>query len=129
MILPVMLVLLVVAVAGFYAYLRKQGDRRLIWRAALRIGVGFGIARAALASAGWYTVEHTAGPLQVPGYALSMAAFPEAALLDTPRTAAATAGFYLLLSLLLVTSTTVVAAAIAALALANRTGDAERVRS
>ena len=54
------------------------------WRTTIRIGVGVGIAGAGLASLGWYVVERTGGPLQIPAHVLSMMALPEAAAAERP---------------------------------------------
>ena len=51
------------------------------WRSSVMIGCCMGIVRGVLASFGWYTVEHTSGPLQIPEFALAMLAWPEAPVL------------------------------------------------
>jgi len=61
-----------------YRYFRAKSDSRALWRSSVMIGSTVGIARAVLACFGWYGVEHTGGPLQIPAYALSMLALPEA---------------------------------------------------
>ena len=71
--------------ALLYSYLRGRSNRRALWRSALTIGAVAGVARAGLASFGWYTVEHTGGPLQIPGYVLTMLALPEAAFVPRGR--------------------------------------------
>ena len=76
-------------------------------RTAVYTGCILGILRAILASVGWYAVEHTGGPLQVPAFALAMLAWPEAMVFAERHTTPAPQGFYLRLSLLLVTSTAV----------------------
>jgi hypothetical protein len=63
------------------------------------------VTRAALASLGWYVVEHTGGPLQSPAFALAMLAWPEAAMLTTSRVTPAPGLFYVFLSLLLISTT------------------------
>ena len=120
MILPVLLVAIAVVAAALYVYLRKRPTRRERWRIALAIGVGVGLLRAVLASTGWYVVEHTGGPLQVPAFALAMLAWPEAALMSGRRVAPVTPGFYLALSVLLVTSTVVFVSLVALVAGARR---------
>lgn len=105
MILPSLVVAVAVVVAVLYRRLRKQPDQRSLWRAALRIGFLVGVTRAALASWGWYMVEHTGGPLQIPAFALAMMAWPEAAIISQRRVAPVPPGFYILLSLVLVTGT------------------------
>jgi hypothetical protein len=116
MLLPTLPLVFLAAVAALYFHLRRQPTRVRIWRRALAIGLGVGAARAAIASAGWYMVEHTGGPLQVPAFALAMLAWPEAAMLDGRRVTAAPPEFYAVLSVVLVASTTAVAVAAAAVA-------------
>ena len=106
MILLILLVLVPAAIAVLFLHLGRAPNSRSLWRRILSIGLGLGIARASLASWGWYTVEHTGGPLQTPAFALAMLAWPEAIALDYyPRLALAPPGFYLLLSVVLVLST------------------------
>ena len=66
-------------------YLATKRGRRALWRSAIAIGVTAGLLRGGLASVGWYAVEHTGGPFQVPAYALAMLALPEAALFGRHR--------------------------------------------
>ena len=113
MILLTLPVVFAAAVALLYVSLRHQRDRRSRWRRTLQIGLGVGAARAVLASAGWYLVEHSGGPIQVPAFALAMLAWPEAALLDGRRLAAAPPAFYVSLSIVLVASTVLLVAAVA----------------
>jgi hypothetical protein len=110
------LLVVVGAVALLYRYLRRQPHRQSFWRRALVIGVGIGAVRATLASFGWYSLEHTGGPLQIPAYALALLALPEAAVWAGRRTTPHPPEFLLWLSLLLIVSTTsfVVLVAIAA---------------
>lgn len=105
MILLTVPVVFAVAIAALYLHLRKQHDRRSLWRRTLLIGFGVGAARAVLASLGWYVVEHTGGPLQIPAFALAMVAWPEAAIFTGRRFTPAPLEFYVSLSLVLVTST------------------------
>ena len=76
----IVIVLLVVAAltVTLYRYLRAKHDSRSLWRSSVAIGSSVGIARAVLACVGWYGVEHTGGPLQIPAFALAMLAWPEA---------------------------------------------------
>jgi hypothetical protein len=113
MMLPTLLLVVAAALAVVYGHLRRQPDRRRLWLAAFRLGLGAGVARAVLASVGWYVVEHDGGPMQVPAFALAMAAWPEAALLPGPRVGTTPPGFYARLALLLVASTTVLVGAVA----------------
>ena len=80
-----MLVLLVVvawsaAMLALYKYLSRMRSAGTLWRRTVAIGVSVGLVRGGLASIGWYGVEHTGGPLQVPAYLVAMLAWPEAAL-------------------------------------------------
>jgi len=107
MILLAALAAIAVAMAVLYSQLGKQPDRRSLWRATVRLGLRVGIARAGLASLGWYVVERTGGPFQIPAYLLSMMALPEAAILGAPRTTLAPPIFFVSLSLLLIAGTMV----------------------
>jgi len=111
MILLTIVVLAAAALVSLSCYLRQQSGRRLR-RLILMIGLSLGLARAALASLGWYVVEHTGGPLQVPAFALAMLAWPEAAVFADRRVSPAPPNFYLGLSLLLVTSTLAIVAVV-----------------
>jgi hypothetical protein len=114
MILLTILVVFAAAIAGVYWHLGKQPDRRSLLRRTLQIGLVVGLARAALASWGWYTVEHTGGPLQIPAFALAMLAWPEAAIfLAERRTTPVPPEFYVRLSVLLVAGTLVLVGAVA----------------
>jgi len=105
-ILSTFIVLAAIALAAFYAHLRRESDHGTLWRSTLRIGLAVGVIRAALASVGWYVVEHTGGPLQIPAFALAMMAWPEAAFfLRERRTTPVPPEFYARLSLLLVATT------------------------
>ena len=107
------LIALILLTGAMYARMRRQPDRRSMWRMAIYIGIGTGALRAALSSLGWYVVEHDGGPLQVPAFALAMMAWPEAAVLAQRRTTPAPPYFYLQLSLLLMATTLGFAAAVA----------------
>jgi hypothetical protein len=100
--LPVALAVIFVLL---YRHLEKQPDGRSLRRRTLQLGLGIGAGRAVLASLGWYGVEHTGGPLQIPAFALAMLAWPEAALVSTRRFTASPPEFYVSLSLLLLVST------------------------
>jgi len=78
MLLPVMVLAFAAVTVVLYRYLRAKRDARALWRSTVTLGVSVGVARAALACAGWYGVEHTGGPLQIPAYFLAMLALPEA---------------------------------------------------
>ena len=85
-----MLVLIVVLlwtamVFALFRYLATKRGARALWRWSIAIGLMAGLLRGGLASVGWYVVEHTGGPLQVPAFALAMLAWPEAALFGRHR--------------------------------------------
>ncbi|HVH57317.1 MAG TPA: hypothetical protein VM791_13745 [Vicinamibacterales bacterium] len=111
--------LLAVATGMLYSFFRRREERRF-WQTALLIGISIGVVRALLASLGWYTVEHTGGPRQVPGFVLAMSALPEAALLPHSRVSAAPPVFYVQMSALLIGSSAVVVALVAAVARMGR---------
>jgi hypothetical protein len=122
MIASIALVVVTLVIAALYWLMRGQPNRRSLWRTALIVGVGTGVLRAALSAFGWYVVEHTGGPLQIPGFAMAMMAWPEAALLAERRLSPAPLSFYFQLSLLLVTSTVTFVALIAFIAGRRRFG-------
>ena len=99
------LIVVAAAAALLFLYLARQPNRQSLWRRAIAIGIGLGVVRALLASFGWYVVERTGGPFQVPAFALAMLAFPEAALTAARRTTPQPPEFFLWLSLLVVVST------------------------
>ncbi len=102
--------------------MRKQPDRRSLWRTALYVGVGTGVARAALASLGWYMIERTSGPLQIPAFAMAMMAWPEGAMLDERRLTPVPPAFYIQLSVLLIATTLAVSCLVAVIAAKSRFG-------
>ena len=65
-----------------------------------------------MACVGWYCVEHTGGPLQIPGFMLAMFAWPEAIILDARRLGPVPVRFYAILAGLLILSTVVVVSGI-----------------
>src|SRR5687767_3103026 len=113
MILPALVLLFAAVITVFYLRLRKGKSARDRWRTAVSIGLGVGAARALFASLGWYVVEHTGGPLQVPAFALAMLAWPEAAILSRRRVTPVPGEFYVALSFLLVASTVIFAGLVA----------------
>jgi hypothetical protein len=119
-ILPTIAVLFAAAVAALYFFLATRRDRRSLFRTAVYLGLTLGLIRAAGASFGWYIVEHTGGPAQVPGFALAMLAWPEAALFRGRRLTPAPLEFHVRLWLLLIASTTIVVALIAGVAARRR---------
>jgi hypothetical protein len=82
--------------------------------------VGTGVARAALASLGWYMIERTGGPLQIPAFALAMMAWPEGVMLDERRLTPVPPAFYVQLSVLLIASTLAVSCLVAVIAAKSR---------
>ena len=122
MIALTLLILLTVVVAALYSIMRRQPDRRSLWRTALYVGIGTGVARAGLASLGWYLVERSGGPLQIPAFALVMMAWPEGAILAERRFTPAPPAFYLQLSLLLMATTLALVILVAVIAGRRRFG-------
>jgi hypothetical protein len=105
MILPSIVVIVIAAIWAISVYFGKRSTTRAFWRSALLIGLAIGVARAILASIGWYTVERTGGPLQIPAYLLGMLAWPEIAMLPGQRrTTPAPLAFFVGLSSLLIGS-------------------------
>ena len=119
MVLPTIVVALAALVGGVYWFFSTRREPTVL-RTALYIGCLLGAVRGGLATIGWYVVEHTGGPLQVPGFALAMLAWPEAILISERRTTPTPPGFYAQLALLLFTSTVVLISAIAIIAKRRR---------
>ena len=111
-------ILLVVAAATFILVrqFRARAEGRHLWRFAVMLGLTIGLVRATLACLGWYVVEHTGGPAQVPAYALAMLSWPEAALLPRRAPGPTSASTYASLFLLLIAGSTACVAVIAAIA-------------
>jgi hypothetical protein len=89
-----------------YRHFRAKRDSRTLWRSSVVIGLSVGIARAVLGCVGWYGVEHTGGPLQIPAYALALLALPEAIVFGrhqgpAPAHVYISLGFFLIASSLL----------------------------
>jgi hypothetical protein len=112
MIVAAAAIVLALAVTGMSWLMRRQPERRALWQTALVIGVGTGVARAALASAGWFLVERDGGAVSSVAIALVMMAWPEGAALAR-GTGTVPPSFYLQLSLLVVTSTLALACLVA----------------
>jgi hypothetical protein len=104
MLILVVLLALAVLTVVLYRYLRAKRESRALWRSSVAIGASVGIARAVLACFGWYGVEHTGGPLQIPAYALAMLALPEAIVFGRHRGPLPLNG-YISLGFLLIVST------------------------
>ncbi|HSA57800.1 MAG TPA: hypothetical protein VLE53_18945 [Gemmatimonadaceae bacterium] len=117
MLLLILPALVVAALIALYVRLKRQSSERALWHAAIRIGLGLGVLRALLATTGWYIVEHSGGPLQIPAYALAMLAWPEGAMLAERRTAPAPVSFHVALAALIILTT---AAAVITVALLTR---------
>lgn len=128
MVFPTVLIVLAAAIVGLSWYLGTKRDRRSLFRAAVYIGCTLGVVRAGLASFGWYVVEHTGGPLQVPAFALAMLAWPEAAIFTERRTTPAPPEFYLRLSLLLFVSTVMLIGMVAAVAASRHDSSRRQAR-
>src|SRR5258708_19110083 len=102
-----------------YRYLRAKREAGALWRSSLTIGSSVGIARAVLACVGWYGVEHTGGPLQIPAFALAMLAWPEAIVFGRHR-GPVPLSFYPLLALLLVATSMLMVSGVALAVQASR---------
>jgi hypothetical protein len=72
-------------VFALFRYLAMKRGGRALWRSSIAIGLTTGLLRGGFASVGWYAVEHTGGPFQVPAFVLAMLAWPEAALFGRHR--------------------------------------------
>ena len=109
---------LVIAAATFILVrqLRAWAKDRHLWLFAVMLGLAIGLVRATLACVGWYVVEHSGGPAQVPAFALAMLSWPEAALLPRRAPGPTSASTHASLFLLLVVGSTACVAVIAALA-------------
>src|SRR5262249_50739974 len=112
LLIPIIVLLWPVAIFALYRYFLRKGDARALWRSAVIIGSSVGICRAVLACVGWYGVEHTSGPLQIPAFALAMLAWPEGALLGRHR-GMTPVGFYPALALLLFVTSFLLVTAVA----------------
>jgi hypothetical protein len=95
-----------------YRHFRAKRDSRALWRSSVVMGCSVGIARAVLACLGWYGVEHTGGPLQIPAYALAILALPEAIVFGRHR-GPLSLNVYISLGLLLIVSTLLLVCAVA----------------
>jgi hypothetical protein len=125
MVLPTFVVAVVAAVVVLYRHLARRRDENALWPSALAIGIVVGLTRGLLASIGWYVVEHTGGPLQIPAYLLAMFALPEASVFRGRRGPASTEFLLLLGGVLLVSSVV----AVSAVALVVRVTHGARRRS
>lgn len=96
-----------------YRYLVARHSKHSLWQSTLAIGTLAGVSRAILACAGWYYVERISGPLQIPAFALSMLAWPEGMVLETPRVALAPLSFYPKLACVLILSTVLAVSGVA----------------
>ena len=120
MVLPTLLLVFGALAFVLFRWFRARPTAPSIWRAAILLGLGIGLTRAALASFGWYVVEHTGGPAQVPAFLLVMLAWPEAVLLPRVPPSGTPAGTYVSLFVLLVVSSLVLVTVIAAVARIGR---------
>ena len=111
MVLLGIVLLFIAAIALLYGYLDTKRDSRALWRSSLTLGSLIGVCRAVLACVGWYGVEHTGGPLQIPAFLLAMLAWPEAFVFGR-RQGAVSANVYAALALLLIVSSVLAVGAI-----------------
>ena len=112
MVAPALLLLVVLWIAVLYRIFARSPSARVRWRSAIALGLTIGLVRGMLASVGWYVVERTGGPLQIPAYALAMLAWPEAALFGRHR-GPAPPWFFVALGVLLVATSVVMVSAVA----------------
>ena len=124
MLIPIFFLSFGAIVVLLYLHFRKKPSAKALWRSSIAIGSAVGVIRGVLACDGWYGVEHTGGPLQVPAFALTMLALPEVyfatgTILERHRTITPLS-FYPRLALLLFVTTVVFVSAVALLAWATR---------
>src|SRR5438105_8870624 len=112
MLTAVVVLLFVAATVGLYRHFVATRCARALWRSSVAIGLSVGIARAVLACVGWYGVEHTGGPLQIPAFALAMLAWPEAVVFGRHQ-GPVPWHFYVSLGLLLIASSLVLVGGVA----------------
>jgi hypothetical protein len=112
MLIPVLLLVFAALTVALYRYLRAKRDSRALWRSSVAIGSSVGIARAVLACLGWYGVEHSGGPLQIPAYALAMLAWPEAIVFGRHQ-GQVPLNFYISLGFLLIASSLLLVSGVA----------------
>ena len=124
MLIPIVVLLLPVAVFALYRNFVQKDDARALWRSAAIIGSSVGILRSVLACVGWYGVEHTGGPLQIPAFVLAMLAWPEGFLLGRHRGVTPVSVYAVLAVLLFVTSLLLVIAVAFVAKVARSRGDA-----
>lgn len=112
MLIPVLLLVFAALTVALYRYLRAKRDSRALWRSSVAIGSSVGIARVVLACLGWYGVEHSGGPLQIPAYALAMLAWPEAIVFGRHQ-GQVPLNFYISLGFLLIASSLLLVSGVA----------------
>ena len=112
MVVLLMIPVLALLTVFLFRYLRSRCDAGTLWRSSLTIGSSIGVVRAVLACAGWYGVEHTGGPLQIPAFALALLALPEAMVFGRHH-GQVPAQFYVFLGLLLVATSLLLVIAVA----------------
>jgi hypothetical protein len=105
MVFLLVLVIAAVIVFALYRWLATGPPSRRSAGSVIGIGLALGAARAAVSGLGFYSVEHSGGPLQAPAYAMAMAGWPELALLG-PHRGRARPALYGKMALLLITTTT-----------------------
>src|SRR5574341_1278328 len=109
---PLIIFLFAAGIIGLYRHLAAKPSLRALWRSAVIIGFSVGVTRAVLTCVGWYTIERTGGPLQMPAFALAMLAWPEAALFGRHQ-GPVPLQFYFQLSLLLIVTSLLLVCGIA----------------
>lgn len=124
MLVPIIFLVFGAIFGLLFLHFIRRPNRKALLRSAITIGFSAGVIRGLLASIGWYGVEHTGGPLQIPAGALTMLAWPEAyfatgILWERHRTVTPLS-FYPRLALLLIVTTVCFVGTVALLAWATR---------
>jgi hypothetical protein len=116
MVLPTLLVVFGAVAFVLFRWFRNRPSTASTWRGVMLLGLAIGLTRATLASFGWYVVEHTGGPAQVPAFLLVMLAWPEAVFLPRVPPSGTPVSAYMSLFVLLVVGSFILVTAIAAVA-------------
>ena len=119
MLIPIFILVFAGATVVLYRYLVTKRNAGSLWRSSVTMGSSIGIARGVLACVGWYGVEHTGGPLQIPAFALAMLAWPEAAIFGRHQ-GPVPLGFYIAVAFLLIVTSMLLIGAVALMVQATR---------
>src|SRR5438552_1255875 len=112
MLTPVFVLFVAALATLLFRYLRAKADNRTLWCSTVWFGCSVGSARAMLACIGWYGLQHTGGPLQIPALALAVLALPEAVVFGRQR-GAVSVQLYIALGLLLIASSLTLVSSVA----------------